>query len=224
MTTILTIYVNILQKLLDAGSVVEMHTIIEQETPAENEVETKSTMIDLEDTSLRIQSKIEVDEEQKVFANGQGIDDIDDILFELSLRQPGTDLALFCQYVTELADAGHIVQVKIDEQEVRVLEVELANNEKLRVLYISIEDAEQPLAVERNLDTDVADQFYHMSEELDYSTHFYVLYNKVEADFRLYPPDFDQEAEDAVELYERIFLPRMQASRDYDEVPGLIYH
>ena len=72
--------------------------------------------------------------------------------------------------MTELADASHAIQAKVNDEDVRILEPERLDTGKFRVLY---------------------------------------------------SPDFDEEVEDACELYRRVFLPRMQATRANGEVPGL---
>ncbi|WP_201366098.1 hypothetical protein [Dictyobacter formicarum] len=227
MTTTLDIFVGILQKLLDAGTIVSVNTTMELEEYAEEDKDDANFAV-LEaipaDISFRIWEKIELGAEQLVVVDGQSIDDIDDALFELSLSPLETDIKRFCALVTELADAGHIVQAKVGEDEVRILELEPLGTGKLRALYIFIEDAERSLDVDENQDMDLNDTFYRESDELTYFSDFYVTYDEEEARFRLYPPHFNEELEDTVEFYQRIFLPRMQAARDYGEVPGLIYH
>lgn len=228
MTTTLDIFVGILQRLLDAGTIVSVNTTMELEEEDADEDKDEANKAVFEpvpaDISFRIREKVEVGTEQRIVVDGQVIDDIDDALFELSLSSPDSDVERFCKLVTELADAGHIVQAKVGEDEVRILELEPLAAGKLKTLYIFIEDAERSLDVDENQDQDLADTFYHESDELTELSDFYVTYDEEEARFRLYPSNFNEGLEDAVELYQRVFLPRMQAARDYGEVPGLIYH
>ncbi|GCE07726.1 hypothetical protein [Dictyobacter aurantiacus] len=224
MTTTLDIFVGILQKLLDAGTIVSLNTTMEFEGYVDEDKDDAVPGADPSDISLRIWKKIELAAEQRVMVDGRLIDDIEDVLFELSVAPPDCDIERFCKLITELADAGHIVQAKVGEDEVRILELEPLDTEKLRAIYVFIEDAERSLDVDENQDQDIEDTFYRESDELSYLTAFYVTYDEEEAHFRLYPSNFNEDLEDAVDRYQRIFLPRMRAARAYGEVPGLIYH
>ncbi|GLV61109.1 hypothetical protein KDH_79260 [Dictyobacter sp. S3.2.2.5] len=223
-TTTLDIFVGILQKLLDAGTIVSVNTTMEFEDYVDEDKDDAIPGADPSDISFRVWKKIELAAEQRVMVDGRLIDDIEDVLFELSISPSDCDIERFCKLITELADAGHIVQAKVGEDEVRILELEALGAGKLKALYIFIEDAERSLDVDENQDQDIEDTFYHESDELTYLADFYVTYDEEEARFRLYPPGFNEDLEDAVDLYQRIFLPRMRAARAYGEVPGLIYH
>lgn len=222
MTTTLDIYTDILQRLLEAGAVVCVNTTMElEEYTTDTGGGVSVSEAGPSAVSFRLWERIEADEKGVVIADEQTIDDIDEALFELSISPFETNITTFCSLVTELADAGHMIQVKINGEKVRILEIEPLEIGKFKALYLSLDEEKNVVSHEIG---DEDPDYYQVTDDLSFLSDFYASYNEEEARYRLFPLDFDTTQEDAYELYERLFLPRMQAARANGEIPGLIYH
>ncbi|HEY6539509.1 MAG TPA: hypothetical protein VIZ18_01165, partial [Ktedonobacteraceae bacterium] len=98
-----------------------------------------------------------------------------------------TKTRTFCDLITELADAGHFVQSKVNDKDVRVLELEHRDG-KIQVHYFLLDDDE----------IDEKEGSVKLCDIIDdlFATTFYVRYDEMEAQSRLYSPYFDENEED----------------------------
>lgn len=115
------------------------------------------------------------------------IEDVDEAWFEIGYSLFETKIRAFCDLITELADAGHFVQSEVNDKDVGVLELEY-HDEKVQAHYFLLNDDETKEKKEREISCDTIDDLF--------SATFYVRYNEMEAQSRLYSSYFDENKED----------------------------
>lgn len=230
-TTTLDIFVDILQRLHEAKGEVGINTTMETEEYIEEDDEGNEEVIFEKgpcEVFFMVEAKIAVDEKQNLVVDDQVIEDVEDALFEAH-ESRRTDIKQFCTLITELADAGHGVQTKVGDEDVRVLEIEhIDDNEglkdlerilsrgRLKIRYVPFDNEKGSKTKESN---------YQIAEHIPSYQDFLIWYNEEEACYRLYPRGVDEtDIEDALEYYKNTFLPKIQAAREYGEIPGLTFH
>lgn len=218
-TTTLHIFADILQRLIHAKAIIEVSTTIEEDEYIEEDEEGHEVIIEAGPAEILAvaEDKIEVDETgfSLIADNWLRVDDTDDDYFIITHSFWETDTRLFCELLTELADAGHLVQAKVNKEDVRILELEYLNTGYVQALYVPFED---------NASEKKAGQSYCVAGDfLSGHVELIAVYNEEEAHDRLYSPRFDEGKIDAFDLYRSTFLPRMQAARRNGEIPGLLF-
>ncbi len=229
-TTTLNIFADILQRLINVGAIVGINTTIEMDEYAEEDEEGIEVVVfeaGPSEVYFRIWKKVEVNAQQNLVVDDQVIEDIDDALFEVH-SSIETNVEMFCELVTELADAGHAVQTKIHDEDIRIFEIEHLHTSEgleplakflsrgtLKALYVSFEKRQG--GKEANS--------YHTTEGIPSYQDFLVSYDEDEARYRLYPPGLNEKKiEDALDYYWNTFIPKIQAARREGEVPSLTFH
>ena len=219
LTTTLDIFADILQRLVKAGAIVEAIIEVEEEEHLEEDEEGNEVVVEAGTSEIwaMVEKEIEVDKTGLSLLADEhfAVEDVDSAWFGISYSLWKTNRKALCALVTELADAGHFVQANINDEDVRILELEFLDTGKVRAYYLSLEDESK----EKRGDT----QAYRTADDLSLSPMFFVRYDEEEALSRLYTPPFDAEADDAFEVYREVFLPRIRAARENGEVPGLLF-
>jgi hypothetical protein len=219
LTTTLDIFADILQRLVKAGAIVEAIIEVDEEEHIEEDEAGKEVVVEAGTSEIwaMVEKEIQVDKTGLSLLADQDfpVEDVDTAWFGLSYSLWKTNRKTLCALVTEFADAGHFVQANINDEDVRILELEYLDTGKVRAYYLSLEDGMK----EKRADT----QAYHTVDDLSLYTMFFVRYDEEEAQSRLYAPHFDAEADDAFEIYREVFLPRIRAARENGEIPGLLF-
>ncbi len=219
LTTTLEIFADILQRLVRAGAIVEAIIEVDEEEHIEEDEEGNEVVVEAGTSEIwaMVEKQIEVDKTGLFLLANEDfpVEDVDTAWFAISYSLWKTNVKAQCALVTELADAGHFVQANIDDEDVRILELEFLDTGKVRAYYLSLEDESKG----KRADT----QAYRTVDDLSLSTMFFVRYDEEEAQLRLYAPPFDAEADDAFEIYREVFLPRIHAARENGEIPGLLF-
>lgn len=219
LTTTLNIFADILQRLVRAGVIVEAIIEVDEEEHIEEDEEGNEVVVEAGTGEIwaMIEKQIEVDKTGLFLIADEDfpIEDVDTAWFGLSYSFWKTNEQTLCDLITELADAGHFVQAKINDEDVRILELEYLDTGKVRAYYLSLADDSK----EKKEGT----QAYQTVDDLSLYTMFFVRYDEEEAQSRLYAPHFDAEEDDAFEIYREVFLPRIHAARENGEIPGLLF-
>lgn len=218
-TTTLDIFADILQRLIKTGAIVEAIIEVDEQEHLEEDEEGNEVVVEAGTSEIwaMVEKEIEVDKTGLSLLADEDflVEDVDTAWFGISYSLWKTNRKALCALVTELADAGHFVQAKINNEEVRILELEYLDTGKVRAYYLSLEDEDK----ENRRET----QAYRTVDDLPLYTMFFVRYDEEEALSRLYSPPFDEETDDAFEVYRDIFLPRLRAARENGEIPGLLF-
>ena len=201
------------------GAIVEAIIEVDEEEHIEEDEEGNEVVVEagIGEIWAMIEKQIEVDKTGLFLIADEDfpIEDVDTAWFGISYTLWKTKGKALCALVTELADAGHFVQANINDEEVRILELEHLDTGKVRAYYLSLEGESK----EKRSYT----QAYRTVDDLSLYTMFFVWYDEEEAQSRLYAPHFDAEADDAFEVYREVFLPRIRAARDEGEISGLLF-
>lgn len=220
LTTTLHIFADILQRLVDAGATLEVDTTIYEDEFIDEDEEGNEVLFEAGPAEIlaMIEEKIEVDETglSLIVDDGLEVEDVDNDFFIVTYSLFKTRTRLFCELITELADAGHTIQAKVNEEDIRILELEYQDTGDVRALYVPFE---KPL-----LEPAKEEEPYLVIEDfLSSRADLIVSYNEEEAQSRLYSSRFEEDEVDAFDLYRSTFLPRIRAARENGEVPGLLF-
>ncbi len=219
LTTTLDIFADILQRLIKADAIVEAIIEVDEEEQIEEDEEGNEVVVEAGTSEIwvMVEKEIEVDKTGLFLLADEDfpVEDVDTAWFGISYSLWKTNRKALCALVTEVADAGHFVQANINDEDVRILELEYLDTGKVRAYFLSLEEGDK----EKRKDT----QAYRTVDDLSPHTMFFVKYDEEEALSRLYAPPFDAEVDDAFEVYREIYLPRIRAARENGEIPGLLF-
>ncbi|HEU5383601.1 MAG TPA: hypothetical protein VFV38_50015 [Ktedonobacteraceae bacterium] len=183
LTTTLHIFADILQRLINAKAIVEVSTNIEEDGFIDEDENGNEVVVEAGPAEIVavIEEKIEVDETNLslIADDWLRVDDIDEDYFIVTHSFWKTNTRLFCELLTELADAGHLVQAKIQEEDVRILEIEYLDTGKVQALYVPFKD---------NAELNTGVPYYVANDFLSRHVDIIVVYNEEEARDRLYSP------------------------------------
>ena len=187
----LDIFADILQRLINAGVVVEANIEIEEEEHIEEDEEGHEVVVEagISEIWVMIEKEIKVDETGLFLIADEylTIEDVDSAWFDLSYSPWKTQTKALCDLITELVDAGHFVQSRVNNKDVRILELEYRDG-KAQAHYYLLDDGETEEKKE-------SVKFYDTIDNLAGIT-FYVRYNGMGVLSRLYSPYFDENEED----------------------------
>jgi len=219
LTTTLNIFADILQRLVKAGAMVEAIIEVDEEEHTEEDEEGNEVVVEAGTSEIwaMVEKEIEVDKTGLSLLADEHfpVEDVDTAWFGISYSLWKTNRKALCALVTELADTGHFVQANINDEDVRIVELEFLDTGNVRAYYLSLEDESKEKRADR--------QAYRTVDDLSLYTMFFVRYDEEEAQSRLYAPPFNEEADDPFEVYREVFLPRIRAARENGEIPGLLF-
>ncbi|GCF07566.1 hypothetical protein [Dictyobacter arantiisoli] len=224
MTTTLDIFVALLQNLFKIHAVLDVQKKTNLLPGHRDFIRARVIApIDASIQTLRIYEKITRTADDRLCADGRFPLDVASTRFCISIIPGKTNVSSLCALLTEFADAGHTLQVVLRGKDFTLLELSCMKSDNRNIIQGLYINPALKGWVEGDID-EVEGEAYGELPTIPHSSIFFLHYNMSEACYRLYPNKCDEGYEDAFELYQNVFLPRMRTARMNNEIPGLIYH